>query len=169
MDCESCVSLAYPDTKEVNKPQYNMIYHSGWNDMCYHASWVAGSIYRGLTMTLKEAEWGWCDNCTLSLFGVGRVELAGTHPQFFSLGQNIDHWSGALYQQSTYLLFQQNTDWTHFSFLSLVIKETMVILNEKNKMLLWFLLLLLAANFTVLYIEESKNIQNELQRKRQIS
>ena len=73
------------------------------------------------------------------------LEWAGWNLQahtltFFSLGHNIDHWSGALYQQSTYLLFQQNTDWTHFSFLSLVIKETMVILNEKNKMLLWFLL-----------------------------
>ena len=42
-------------------------------------------------MTLKEAEWGWCDNCTLSLFGKGRVELAGIHPYFFSSGHNIDH------------------------------------------------------------------------------
>ena len=145
-----------------------MIYHSGWNDQCYHASWVS-LVHRSLTMTLKEAEWGWCDNCTLSLFGMGRVELAGTHPQFFSSGHNIDHWLGALFQQYTYLLFQQNTDWTHFFFPTLVIKEAMVILNEKNKMLLWFLLLLLAASFIVLNIEESKNIQNELQRNWQIS
>ena len=87
-------------------------------DLCMvNASWVS------LTMTLKEAEWGWCDNCTLSLFGVGRVELAGTHPHFFSSGHNIDHWSGALFQQNTYLLFQQNTDLTHFYFPTLVIKK----------------------------------------------
>ena len=71
------------------------------------------------------------------------LEWAGWNLQahtltFVSSGLNIDHWLGALFQQYTYLLFQQNTDWTHFSFLSLVIKETMVILNEKNKMLLWF-------------------------------
>ena len=43
------------------------------------------------------------------------------------------------------------------------------IFNEKNKLLLWFLQLLLAANFIVLDIEKSKNIQNKLQIKWQIS
>ena len=71
----------------------------------YHC-WLL-DIYIGLTMTLKEAEWGWCDNCTLSLFGVGRVELAGTHPHFFQL--RTQHWSLVGCAVSTKYLFTVST------------------------------------------------------------
>ena len=71
-------------------------------DLCMvNASWVS------LTMTLKEAEWGWCDNCTLSLFGVGRVELAGTHPHFCQL--RTQHWSLVGCTVSTIYLFTVST------------------------------------------------------------
>ena len=79
-------------------------------DLCMvNASWVS------LTMTLKEAEWGWCDNCTLSLFGVGRVELAGTHPHFCQL--RTQHWSLVGCTVSTKYLFTVSTKYGLDQFL----------------------------------------------------
>ena len=90
-------------------------------------------------------------------------------PSLFQL--KTQDWSLAGCTVSTKNIFTVSTKYwlDPFLFPALVIKKTMVILNEKNKLLLWFLLLLLVAYFIVLYIEESKNIQSELQRKWQMS